>query len=153
MAIDYDSWAMKFSELVPVVLADDATEAQTTAREIEVTRIEDLISDAQVMSIIKDEDTILYLASHFVVLARAERDMKRKKDYGMGELEAEQFISKRTEFKTFASTNSEVFFTTTPYGRFYNDRVRIFGGVGIVQLVPKRPYLVRYTEYEKCYEY
>ena len=144
MAVDYATWSTKFPELVPVVLADDASEAQIAARTAEVSRIEDLISDAVILSKIQSDLSIFYLSAHFVVLARAERDQKTKKDYGMGELQAEQFISKRSEFKTFASTNSEVFFTLTPYGRFYNDSLRVFGGVGIVQLVKDRPVLSRY---------
>ena len=144
MAVDYTTWATKFPELVPVSLSADASSEQVAAREAEVSRIEDLISDAMVLSVIKSDIFIFYLSAHFVVLARAERDQKTRKDYGMGELQAEQFISKRSEFKTFASTNSEVFFTLTPYGRFYNDSLRVFGGVGIVQLVKDRPVLSRY---------
>ena len=144
MAIDYATWAILFPELVPIVLAADATEAQTAARTAELTRIEYLLSDAQSTSILQDETSIFYLLSHFVVLARFERDTKRKKDFGMGELTAEQFISKQAEFKTFASTNSEVFFTTTPYGRFYNDRLRLLGGVGIVRLNKEDPLIITY---------
>ena len=144
MAVTYVTWATKFPELVPVALPADASVEQTAVREAEVSRIEDLISDAMVLSVIKSDILIFYLSAHFVVLARAERDQKTRKDYGMGELQAEQFISKRSEFKTFASTNSEVFFTLTPYGRFYNDSLRVFGGVGIVQLVKDRPVLSRY---------
>ena len=144
MAVNYTTWATKFPELVPKDYGAEATEVQTAARLAEISRIEDLISDAMTLSVIQAEISIFYLSAHFVVLARAERDIKTKKDYGMGELQAEQFISKRSEFKTFASTNSEVFFTLTPYGRFYNDSLRAFSGVGIVQLVKNRPVLSRY---------
>ena len=121
MAITITTFKVRYPELY----SSDASEQ---------TRMKILIEDARQASKLPDEESIMDLAAHFVVLSRTERDQQNKKDYGQGELTAEQFISKRGEFMTFASINSEVFFTTTPYGRMYLLKLRTFRGVGIVNL-------------------